>query len=283
MTVHSTVVAAPEITIGEHITVEVFGLTFNADTIWSTVVAGIIVVGLAFWMRAKLTSAVPSKIQVVWEGLVDSVTRQVEASLGQINPFVVPLAVALFAFILIANWLETIPSGEEPKYLPPPTADVNLTYALGLMVIVGVHIFSIRRRGLKGYVKHYFEPYPILFPINLLEEIVKPFTLALRLFGNIFSGGILLTLIGLFPLWLLWGPNAVWKLFGMFVGLIQAFIFALLTILYFGMAGERHDEQEEHDTPTKDALPDTGEPPQQARESGVRTGSSIAPAGQGAR
>ena len=250
-----SVQAAPDITIGHHITVEFLGMTFNADTIWSTAIAGIIVIALGFWMRKKLTSAVPSKIQLFWETLIDSVTRQVEASLGHVNPFVIPLAVALFVFILIANWLHVIPSGDDPHYLPAPTADVNLTYALGLLVIVGVHIYSVRRRGIKGYVKHYFEPYPILFPINVLEELVKPFTLALRLFGNIFSGGILVTLIGLFPLWLLWGPNAVWKLFDMFVGLIQAFIFALLTILYFGMAGERH-EDDDHEAPPKDALPD---------------------------
>ncbi|HLL09302.1 MAG TPA: F0F1 ATP synthase subunit A [Nocardioidaceae bacterium] len=270
--------AAPDITIGHHVTVEFLGFTLNADTIWSTAIAGMIVIGLGFWMRSKITSGVPSKIQVIWEALIGAVTRQVEASLGHINPFVVPLAVALFAFILIANWLHAIPSGDDPHYLPAPTADVNLTYALGLLVIVGVHVFSIQRRGLKGYIKHYFQPYPILFPINLLEELVKPFTLALRLFGNIFSGGILVTLIGLFPLWILWGPNAVWKLFDMFVGLIQAFIFALLTILYFGMAGERHDEEEAHDPPTKDALPDTGTPPQH-RDSTARTGSSTQPAG----
>jgi F-type H+-transporting ATPase subunit a len=250
-----SVQAAPDITIGHHITVEFLGLTFNIDTIWSTAIAGLIVIALGFWMRKKLTSGVPSKIQMFWETLIESVTKQVEASLGHVNPFVIPLAVALFVFILIANWLHVIPSGEDPHYLPAPTADVNLTYALGLLVIVGVHIYSVRRRGIKGYVKHYFEPYPILFPINVLEELVKPFTLALRLFGNIFSGGILVTLIGLFPLWLLWGPNAVWKLFDMFVGLIQAFIFALLTILYFGMAGERHEE-DEHEAPPKDALPD---------------------------
>jgi F-type H+-transporting ATPase subunit a len=243
MSTRSILVATPNITIGHHVTVQFLGLTFNADTIWTTVIAGLITIGLGFWMRAKITSGVPSKLQLMWETLVDSVTGQVEASLGQINPFVVPLAVALFVFILISNWLELIPSGDDPHYLPAPTADVNLTYALGLLVIVGVHIFSIQRRGLKGYIKHYFQPYPILFPINLLEELVKPFTLALRLFGNIFSGGILLTLIGLFPVWLLWGPNAVWKLFDMFVGVIQAFIFALLTILYFGMAGERHEDE----------------------------------------
>lgn len=235
--------AEGQIEIGHHVTVDFLGLTFNADTIWTTVVAGAVVVGLGFWVRAKVTSEVPSRIQIIWEMLIETVTRQVESSMGKVNPFVVPLAVALFSFILVANWFEIIPSGEDPHLLPPPTADVNLTYALGLLVIVGVHVHSVRQRGLKKYVKHYFEPYPALFLFTLIEEIVKPFTLALRLFGNIFSGGIMLALIGLFPLWLLWGPNALWKAFEMFIGLIQAFIFALLTIIYFGMAGETHDDE----------------------------------------
>lgn len=237
-------VAESDIQIGHHVTVELFGLTFNADTIWSTAVAGVIVILLAFWLRAKITSGVPTKIQVIWEALIGWVTRQVEASLGHVHPFVVPLAVALFAFILIANWLEIIPSGEDPHYLPAPTADVNLTYALAFLVIIGVHVMGIRRRGLKAYVKHLFEPYPILFPINLIEEIVKPFTLALRLFGNMFAGGLMIALIGLMPLYLLpFGWNAGWKLFDMFIGVIQAFIFALLTIIYFGVAGETHEEE----------------------------------------
>jgi F-type H+-transporting ATPase subunit a len=249
--------ASSEIEIGHHVEVELFGFTFNADTIWTTVVAGAIVLGMGFLVRARVTSTVPSKIQMVWELLIGTVTRQVEQSLGRINPFVVPLAVSLFAFILIANWLELIPSGEDPHLLPAPTADVNLTYALGLLVIIGVHVFSIKTKGFKGYVKHYFEPYPVLFPINLIEELVKPFTLALRLFGNIFSGGIMLTLIALFPLYILWGPNAVWKAFDLFVGLIQAFIFALLTILYFGMASATHDEEHHIEKEPDDAGHDT--------------------------
>jgi F-type H+-transporting ATPase subunit a len=241
-----TVPVAADIDPGHHITTEIFGLTVNADTLWSTGIAGAIVIGLGLWMRVKITSKVPSKIQVFWEAITDSVTRQVEASLGKVNPFVVPLAISLFVFILIANWLHTIPSDHK---LVAPTADVNLTYALALLVIVGVHTYSIRQRGWGGYVKHYFQPNPLMFPINLIEELVKPFTLALRLFGNIFSGGIMVLLIGLLPSYLLWGPNAAWKLFDLFIGLIQAFIFALLTILYFGMAAaphleERADEEE---------------------------------------
>jgi F-type H+-transporting ATPase subunit a len=233
---------AADIEPGHHTTFEFLGMTWNADTMWATAAAGAVVILLGLWMRAKVTSQVPSKIQIFWESITEAVTNQVEASVGRVHPFIIPLAICLFVFILVANWFEIIPSDH---HLPAPTADVNLTYALGLFVIVGVHVFSIRQRGWKGYVKHYFQPNPALFPINLIEEIVKPFTLALRLFGNIFSGGIMLLLIGLMPAYLLWGPNAVWKLFDMFIGLIQAFIFALLAILYFGMAGQHDDDHAE--------------------------------------
>jgi F-type H+-transporting ATPase subunit a len=76
----------------------------------------------------------------------------------------------------------------------------------------------------------------ILTPINVLEELIKPFTLALRLFGNIFAGTVMLLIFTLLPAYILWLPNIGWKLFDIFIGLIQAFIFALLTILYFGTA-----------------------------------------------
>ena len=245
----STVPLAADIEIGNHTTGTFLGMTVNLDTVWSTIIAGAIVVGLGFWLRSKVNTGVPSKVQIFWETIVNEVTKQVESNLGKPNPFVVPLAIALFLFILFANWLELIPSGHEPELLVSPTADVNLTYALALLVIVGVHVHSVRRRGWKGYGKHYFEPYAVLFPLNVIEELVKPVTLALRLFGNIFSGGIMIALIGLLPLWIMWGPNAAWKLFDMFIGVIQAFIFALLTILYFGMAGEVHEDDEHHARP----------------------------------
>jgi len=271
--------ASGEIQVGHHTTVEIWGLTFNVDTIWSTVIAGAIVVGLGLLVRRRITSGVPSKLQLLWEGIVSTVNTNVEQNLGRVHPFVVPLAIGLFTFILVCNWFELIPSGEDPHLLPAPTADVNLTYALALLVIVSMHVYSIRRRGMKKYIKNYFEPYPALFPLKLIEEIVKPFTLALRLFGNIFAGGIMLSLIGLMPLYIMWGPNILWKAFDLFIGLIQAFIFALLTILYFAEAGEIHDEEftssdssddESTDRPagadgqpgrdTEDAAPDRREP-----------------------
>jgi F-type H+-transporting ATPase subunit a len=243
-----------EIQIGHHVEREFLGMTFNMDTIWTTLIAGTIVVLLGFWARAKLTEEtedhVPTKIQLIWEAVIGEVTKQVEDNLGKVNRTVISLAVALFFFILIANWFEIIPSEyneDSGHLLPAPTADTNLTYALAALVIIGVWSFGIRQKGWKGYFKHFLEPFPVLLPLNILEELVKPITLALRLFGNIFAGGIMLALIGLIPIWGSWMPNILWKLFDMFIGGIQAFIFALLTVLYFGMAGAEHDEHEEHD------------------------------------
>jgi F-type H+-transporting ATPase subunit a len=249
------------IEIGHHVERQFLGMTFNMDTIWTTLIAGTIVVLLGFWAKAKLTKPepdhVPTKIQLVWEAVVGEVTKQVEDNLGKVNPFVVPLAVALFFFILIANWFELVPSEYNDStghLLPAPTADTNLTYALAAITIVGVWTFGIRSKGVKGYFKHFLEPFPVLLPLNILEELVKPITLALRLFGNIFAGGIMLALIGMIPLWGSWAPNLLWKLFDMFIGGIQAFIFALLTVLYFGMAGAHHgDEHDEGEHAQDDA------------------------------
>lgn len=247
-TSHTTYLAETNIDVGHHITATVFGVTLNLDTIWGTLLAGAIVVGLGVWVAAKSSATNPSKVQLAWESIITYLAKEVEGSLGKVNRFVVELSVALFTFILVANWLELIPTGDDPHYLPSPTSDVNLTYALAIFVIVGVHIYSFRQRGVKGYFSYYAHGPRILIPLTVIEEIVKPFTLALRLFGNIFAGGIMLAIIGLIPIWGFWGPNLVWKAFDLFIGLIQAFIFALLTIIYFGMMGvtdQEHPEAEQ--------------------------------------
>lgn len=230
-----SIVVAAGITVGDHPTFTLLGLTFNRDTLVSTGVAGLLVLVLGLLVARNITSGVPNKLQLFFETLIDWVNKQVEESMGiTVAPFVVPLAVTLFFFILTANWLEIVPSGHNPEYLPAPTADVNLTYALALLVIVLVHITSIRRRGVGGYVKHYFQPFKAFVVINVIEELAKPLTLALRLFGNIFAGGIMILLISRLPLYVVPFGDLIWKPFDMFIGGIQAFIFALLTILYFG-------------------------------------------------
>ena len=245
---------------GEHPEWHAFGMAFNSDTITGTIIAGALVVILGFVLRAKLTKKaaddhVPSKLQILWETIVDQVQKQVEDNLGRVHPFVVPLAVALFFFILFANWLEMIPTklnDHHRELLVSPTADTNLTYAMAFFAIVGVWAYGIKEKGVKGYFSHFLQPFPYLLPLNILEELVKPITLALRLFGNIFAGGIMLALIAGLVSWQI-GPapvggvlavvaNVVWKLFDMVIGVIQAFIFSLLVVLYFGMAGSGHGD-----------------------------------------
>ena len=230
---------AADIEVGHHKTAEFLGLTFNVDTVISTLVAGVIVLGAGLYMARRASSGRPSKLQLAFETIVDAIEKQVASSMGQVAPFVVSLALTLFLYILMANWIGLIPTRGN---LEPPSADINFTLALALTVIVWMHITAIRKKGLGSYLRHYAQPYPALIPLEIIGEIVKPFTLALRLFGNIFAGTVMLAIIGLIPAWLLWLPNGLWKAFDLIIGAIQAFIFALLTILYFGFALE----EEEH-------------------------------------
>lgn len=240
------------IKIGHHVTREFLGMTFNIDTIISTLVAGGLVLLLGFLtvraMNKKTDDHVPTKAQILWEAVVGEVNKQVEDNLGKVHPFVAPLAISLFFFILFCNWLELLPTklNEHTHLLPAPTADTNLTYALAAVTMLSVWTYGIRQKGVKGYFRHFIEPFPVLAPLNILEELIKPITLALRLFGNIFAGGIMLALIGLIPAYALWAPNLLWKAFDGIIGVIQAFIFALLTVLYFAMAGAGHEEHESH-------------------------------------
>lgn len=263
---------------GEHPEWHAFGLTFNSDTIINTLIAGAIVLVLGFIVRGQLAKRtkdnVPTKLQLVWETIVKEVQDQVEDNLGHVHPYVTPLAIALFFFILVANWIEMIPSKlnehQSHEFFVAPTADTNLTYALAILAMISVWIYGIRTRGPVAYFKGFIaEP---IFPeskgadigartiftfLNVLEEVVKPVTLALRLFGNILAGGIMIAMIGGLVAWWI-GPvplggvlgflaTIVWKLFDMFIGVIQAFIFALLTVLYFGMAGSGHGSGDDHE------------------------------------
>lgn len=233
------------IEVGVHPEVSLFGLTLNIDTVISTVIAAAIVLGLGFYLRAKATSGVPTGGQLMFEAVTNQIERQVEENVGiRTAPFVVPLAIALFFFILIANWMTLLPHAFD-EYLKPPTSDVNLTFALAFFVIILVHATGLRKRGM-GYFRHFAEPTPALLPINIIEEIVRPFTLALRLFGNIFAGTVMLSIIALLPEFVYWLPSSAWKLFELAIGLIQAVIFAVLTIVYFGFATGGQEEEGAH-------------------------------------
>jgi F-type H+-transporting ATPase subunit a len=243
---------------GEHIEWHIGGITLNGDTITGTLIAGAIILILGLLLRRSASTEKPGRIQLFFETVQAEVEAQVEDAMGvKTAPFVVPLAMTLFLFILIANWIAIIPTGHHPEYVPPPASDVNLTYALALLVIVWMHIAGVRKNGVRKYYAHIFRKPRVLIPLNILEEIMKPITLALRLFGNIFSGVIMVALIAALPAAVLWLPEVLWKLFDAFIGLIQAFIFGLLTVLYFASL-KPHDEHNE-DTHTNAHDPAHGE------------------------
>jgi len=234
----SFVLASGNITIGDHHgTVHVAGLTIYGDVVWTTLIAAGIVFGLGLLMRRKVTSGVPGKLQLFWELLVEQVSDLAQSAIGSPDglPFV-GLGVTIFFFILVCNWLAFIPSGE-PGFFAAPTGDVNLPLALALIVIFLVHYNSVKKLGRKGYFHHYKGAYAALTPINVIEEITKPITLTFRLFGNIFSGALMITVIvTLIPAYASWIGLAIWKPFDeLFIGAIQAYIFGLLTIIYLGM------------------------------------------------
>jgi F-type H+-transporting ATPase subunit a len=260
----ATPITGIDISVGDHVQRKVFGLTINVEIVWATVIAGIIVITLGLVLRKKATAGVPGKFQLLWELAVGAVQKQVDDTIGPRGAKVVPLALTLFIFIFTCNLFEVLSIGSKLEWLPAPTSDINLPLAMALFVIVLVHRAAIKNRGIGGYVRHYYaRPFPKkLFPVNLfmnvVEEIVKPVTLTLRLFGNLFAGGLMLSLLASLVIWKLSGVpiggiisvpfTVVWKLFDMAIGAIQAFIFALLTILYFDTAmAPDHEHQESGD------------------------------------
>lgn len=157
---------------------------------------------------------------------------------------------SLFTFILLCNTIQIIPGLEEP------TKDLNTTFALGLISFLYVHITSIRTKGLLHYLAHYFEPFVLMFPLHVIGAISSIISLSFRLFGNIFGGFIISSLYASMlsgsiiaqTIGLLTGANMIMLLiFGIFEGLIQAFVFTMLTMTYLSM--EILPEEEEESIP----------------------------------
>jgi F-type H+-transporting ATPase subunit a len=235
-----------DITVGDHPHFKLLGLTFNYDTMYTTAIAAALTVGFFVYVARKATSGVPNRTQVIAELVITQTRTYVEEAVGHdVPPWLVPFGATLFFFILFANWLAWIPSGHSPERLAPPTADVNLVYALAFTVVILYTYLGVKRKGAR-YVGDWFTAKPaIRRPILILEQVVNPLSLSLRLFGNIFAGGIMLSVIALLPFYLfpLYGlADFGWRLFDSgLIAPIQAFIFSFLTILYFGFAtAEEH-------------------------------------------
>lgn len=233
-----SMLASTAITVGDHAkTTKLFGLTIDLDIVWATLIAAAVVLGLGFTMARKATAGVPGKLQLFYETVVLQIQDLTDSVMGPAGREFVPLALALFLFILVCNWIGVIPSGHNPEWLPQPTSDVNLPLAMALTVWLWSIGKGIRTRGLRHYGGHFLKPYAVMLPINIIEEITKPITLTFRLFGNVFAGALMVAVIAaLLPIYVVPFGELVLKPFELFIGFIQAFIFALLTIMYFGMA-----------------------------------------------
>jgi len=230
---------------------------FNYDSVISSVLAVAVTIAIAFWIRSKLRSGEPGKVQAVFEWGYDQLRSLIKSNVADNALFVIPLALTLFLYILVANWIELLPLAIFPV-LHGANADLNQTLAMALIVIAVVQWYSVKVLGWKGYFRRFTKPFemPLAFrigfaPFNILEEVVKPVTLSLRLFGNIFAGAVMIALIAGFgslalPVVGTVGGAvlgtvllSVWKAFDViFIGFIQAFIFMLLTVIYFGAARE---------------------------------------------
>jgi F-type H+-transporting ATPase subunit a len=220
--------------------------SFSADTLISSGIAIAVTLGLSFFIASRLNPRVPGKLQMVLEFLLSYARGLIDDAVGAHRDFILPLAATIGMYILIANWIDFFPLRSP---IIPANSDLNQTLAMAIVVFVLVEGYAIKVRGLLGFLRHLFLR-PPFFPLTLIEEIVKPVTLSLRLFGNIFAGLLMVYLLTLLPEAYAWtlpisaGLVAIWKTFDVFfIGTIQAFIFMLLTIMYFAMAREGLEEE----------------------------------------
>jgi len=227
--------------------VKFYYCAFTLDTLVSSALAIAVTLGIAFFVASRLTPGVPGKLQMVLEFLVSYVRGLIRETVTEDATFILPIAATIGLYILVANWLDFFPLGFT-SILKPANSDLNQTLAMAIVVFIIVEAYAIKVRGLGGYLRHFMRPpFP---PLTIIEEIVKPITLSLRLFGNIFAGLLMVYLLTLLPSAFAWTTPisavgvAVWKAFDVFfVGTIQAFIFMLLTIIYFGQAREGLEEE----------------------------------------
>lgn len=210
---------------GTHAVQQLLGMQVNMDTIFTTWLTALIVF-LVVFAASRGKKLVPTGVQNCVEILVEGLLSEFEKNVGPKYRQVVPALLTLFLFILTANQLGLLPT---EHLTASPTSDINTTLGLALAVTILIHALYIANQGVGKWVKHFFEPFPVFVLINLVEEISRPVTLAMRLFGNILAGEILLELLYALAPWLI---PIIWIAFSVFVGVIQAYIFTTLSSVY---------------------------------------------------
>ena len=239
--------------IGEHTLwhLPVLGAV-HTDTVVTTWLVMIVSLALFGWIGASYRSAYQTKRQVVVEGVVNYIADLATSTLGPRGEPFVPFFIALFIFIFLLNQFGMLPF--KALGLPfggSPTADLNTTVPLALIVVSLTWIVGIKMTGM-ARIKHLFQPFPILFPINVIDEVVRFLTLAARLFFNIFVGELLFVIVAsVIVAKVTIGPVNLSlaaavapffiQFFNFFVGTVQAFVFTLLAIVYLALSiGDEH-------------------------------------------
>jgi len=237
--------------------------SLNFDSVSVSILLGLVGIGFIWWVARGATSGVPTKRQAFVELLFGFIDDQAKGIFrhGDRNAFVAPAALTVFVWVLLMNAMDFLPVDiiakgthniSEHGFRIVPTADVNTTFALALSVWFLMLIFSVQAKGFGGFMHELFcSPFGAkLFPLNLLfnaiEYLSKPLSHSLRLYGNMYAGEIIFLL-----LWLLaaaglgWaGLSFVlafgWAIFHILIVALQAYVFMMLTIVYFAMAHEHH-------------------------------------------
>jgi len=238
--------------------------TLHVDTFVTTLILGALCFGFLWWITRKATSGVPSKTQAFVELAIGFVNDQVKSVYHGDSKLVAPLALTTFVLVLFMNAMDFLPVDimawiyehvfHQHNWRGVPTADVNTTFALALSVFALMIFYSIKVKGLGGWIHELFcSPFgsnPLLWPANLLfnavEYISKPLSHSLRLYGNMYAGEIIFLLLGM---WAATGLVGVivgsvlhlgWAIFHILIVVLQAYIFMMLTIVYISMAHEHH-------------------------------------------
>ncbi len=234
----------------------------NVDSMGWAVALGVLFCAV-FWIAARrATAGVPGRLQNAVEMLVDFIDDTVSSIFSHRNELIAPLALTIFVWVFLMNLMDLVPVDWIPQlahalgvpYMKVvPTTDPNVTMGMALTVFALILFYSIREKGPLGFLKELaFHPFPkILAPINLILEgvtlLAKPLSLGLRLFGNLYAGEMIFILIALmYSGWMIGIFGGVlqwaWAVFHVLIITLQAFIFAVLTVVYLAQAYEVEEE-----------------------------------------
>ncbi|CAL1240327.1 F0F1 ATP synthase subunit A [Candidatus Methylocalor cossyra] len=229
--------------------------TLHLDTLFFSIVLGIVFFVLFRKAAEHATSDVPGPIQNFAEMMVEFVDGQVKDAFHGRSALIAPLALTIFVWIWLMNFMDLIPVDLLPligstvglDYLRVvPSTDLNATFAMSITVFFLILFYSIKVKGGIGYAKEmllspfgkWMVPFNLL--LKLVEEIARPVSLALRLFGNMYAGELIFILIALLPWWVQPLLSFPWAVFHILIITLQAFIFMVLTIVYLSLAHEEH-------------------------------------------